>query len=167
MNLQEAENLARSEMDRLNLQDWEFKMNYTMSSTFGRCNSQKRLIELSAVLVAINVQKEVLDTIRHEIAHAIREKERGYPRHLTAGMWHDPRWRQIASAIGATPQQYYNQAGNRSVATGKVPVYAWKKTCPNCEGSGGLTNRRSKTKCCGRCVRETGQYFNWTYTPNK
>jgi len=169
MNLDTAKTLARSEMDRHGLSDYTLDMNYQMSTTFGRCNYQKKIISLSVVLVHLNSEEKVLDTIHHEIAHAIREKERGPVSYrLTPGAWHDYRWKQIASSLGASPHQFYNSPGNKhQVVTGKVSMpLPWRKTCPNC-GISGLSKMRSKNKCCGNCVRNFGVYYNWTYTPNK
>ena len=171
MDLQKASELAREELNLLGLQHWAFNMSYTLKTTFGRCNIRDYTIELSAILTHLNSESEVINTIRHEAAHAFREIERGNTgpcsRQLTAGQWHDARWQQIALNLGCDGKQHYNSPGHKTVNTGiNHAVYAWKATCPNCKHSG-LVKRRSKRACCGICVRETGQYFNWIYTPNK
>ena len=169
MDLERAKTLARSEMDRFGLDTWTLDINYVMSSTFGRCSSEKKIISLSAILITLNEEDRVLDTILHEIAHALREQERGpICRQLTAGEWHDSRWKHIAAEIGATPVQYYNSPGSKPVNTGRASgprKKAWKMRCPNC-GITGTTNRRSTKKACANCYDETGEYFKWIYSPN-
>ena len=172
MNLDEATSLARSEMDKNGLQDWSFEMNYNMKTTFGRCNIWKKTISLSAILTHLNVYAQVLDTINHEIAHALRETERNNigtsARQLTPSIWHDPRWSQIAKQLGSDGRQFYNSPGYLpTVTTGKVKLYPWRKVCPNCGVSGGLTQIRKKKSCCRRCYDATGQYIRWNYVPNE
>lgn len=170
MNLQEAQNLARSEMNRYGLRDWELDINYVMKTTFGKCQYLKKIISLSAILITLNDETQVLDTIRHEIAHALRENERStesgkYGQRLTAGQWHDRRWQQIAAHMGSTPTQFYNSPGNgRSVNTGRTR-HPWIMTCPNCGVTGKAVKRRTKA-CCKKCYDATGLFFHWIYTSN-
>jgi predicted SprT family Zn-dependent metalloprotease len=168
VDLKQASDIARQEMNRRGLQSWTFDMNYSMKTSFGRCNVKIYTISLSAVLTHLNTETEVRNTIRHEIAHALREIERNNigpsTRHLTAGQWHDQRWAEIARTLGSDGKQFYSQ---RTVQTGKVTPTknAWRMTCPNC-GLTGTIMRRSSKSCCAKCVQATGQYFHWIYTPN-
>lgn len=170
MNLQNAETIARSLMDQHGLQDYTLDMNYSMKKTMGRCNYREKIISLSTILVVLNPEPQVRNTILHEIAHGLREAERGYvPYQLTPSMWHDARWTQIARSIGCDGKQFYNSPGTQlPVNTGYVrPVkHPWIKTCSNC-GVTGTVLRRNKRMCCSQCVRTTGRYIPWTYTPNK
>lgn len=169
MDIKAAELLARSEMDRYGQEDYKLDISYQMSSTFGRCNTQKKVITLSAVLVQLNTREKVLDTIHHEIAHAIREKERGFvPYKLTPAIWHDARWKQIAAGIGASPHQFYNSPGNlHSTVTARVPVPpAWKRICPRCGGTD-LVKTRSTKKACAKCYYLTGEYYHFIYESNR
>ncbi len=157
-------------MDKHNLSGWTLDMNYNMKTTFGRCNVITRTISLSAILVTLNDEPQVLDTIRHEIAHAIREKERGFPLALTQGAWHDSRWKQIATSIGCSAKQFYNTPDSRPVITGKVHIpFPWKKTCPKC-GSSAPARTRKKNTGCGTCNTPgtpANQFIFWVYTQNK
>lgn len=59
----------------------------------GLCNYAKRTIELSAVLTPHRKDSDILDTLLHEVAHAM------------AGPWagHGPQWKAQARALGARP----------------------------------------------------------------
>lgn len=68
--------------------------------SFGICYYGKiKKIELSEFLCKNMKEKEVKDTILHEMAHAIDAGIRGHSNH-------DKEWKKIASEIGATPLSY-------------------------------------------------------------
>ena len=66
---------------------------------FGACRYAKKRISLSRHLATINSDEETLDTILHEIAHALAFEEHGEE------CGHDERWQAIASRIGARPER--------------------------------------------------------------
>jgi len=69
---------------------------------FGCCDYGKKEISLSKALVDLNPESEVLDTVLHEIAHALAEIEHG------ECCGHDQRWKAICTRIGARPQACYD-----------------------------------------------------------
>ncbi|MGJ8725880.1 MAG: SprT family zinc-dependent metalloprotease [Roseibacillus sp.] len=69
---------------------------------FGICRPAKREISLSRPLAALNPEEEVLDTILHEIAHALAGIETGQ------NCGHDERWKAICRRIGARPDRCYD-----------------------------------------------------------
>ena len=73
---------------------------------FGVCYHTKKRISLSRHLVALNSDEETLDTILHEIAHALAGPEAG----------HGLQWRTVASRIGADPKGVYDAEEVASVA---------------------------------------------------
>ena len=79
------------------LKDYRLTFNQKKRS-FGTCyfGSVKK-IELSEFLCKNMEEKEVKDTILHEMAHAIDAGIRGYSNH-------DNEWKKIASEVGATPK---------------------------------------------------------------
>lgn len=92
MNLHEAEQLAKIEMSKhLWGTSWSFSWNKRKRS-FGLCNYRKQEIQLSSFLTPTQPDSDVLDTIRHEIAHA-----------LTPGAGHGRKWKLVAMRLGATP----------------------------------------------------------------
>ncbi len=63
---------------------------------FGLCRFREKRIELSAPMTAgESDSSRVLDTIRHEIAHALAGHAAG----------HGPEWRFWATKVGATPER--------------------------------------------------------------
>ncbi len=73
---------------------------------FGVCYYAKKRISLSRHLVALNSDEETLDTILHEIAHALAGPEAG----------HGLQWRTVASRLGADPKGVYDAEEVASVA---------------------------------------------------
>ncbi|QGK90298.1 hypothetical protein QE345_gp091 [Pseudomonas phage vB_PA45_GUMS] len=107
----DARELALQEMDKWGLlkQGWKFRFNRKLKATLGRCHYTKKLIELGSDYVANNGLPAVLDTIRHEIAHAKAGRGQG----------HGAVWKEWCELIGAKPNQY---ASTKE----KVVVYPWR-----------------------------------------
>ncbi|NCO56975.1 MAG: hypothetical protein COW73_10370 [Nitrospirae bacterium CG18_big_fil_WC_8_21_14_2_50_70_55] len=68
---------------------------------FGVCRPGRRRITVSRHLAALNSEAEVVETILHEIAHALAFMEHG------GDCGHGPRWRAIAQRIGARPERCF------------------------------------------------------------
>ena len=77
---------------------------------FGVCSSGDKRITLSRHLASINSDEETLDTILHEIAHALAWVEHG------ENCGHDERWKAIAGRIGARPERTVDVEEVSSVA---------------------------------------------------
>lgn len=95
MNHENALYLARHEMDKWGLQDWSVSINPRLLQCLGICKYRKKAIELSAEYVRLNGQDRVLDTIRHEIAHAL----------AGAKAKHGPVWKTWCLQVGAKPER--------------------------------------------------------------
>ena len=91
MDLKKAHDMAIHEISRFyELSDWKFGWNRRKTS-LGICWHGRRRIELSRLLTEREPDEElILDTIRHEIAHALVGPEHG----------HDAVWRGIARLVG-------------------------------------------------------------------
>jgi predicted SprT family Zn-dependent metalloprotease len=70
MKIQEAQHLAISYMELHNLKDWTFNF-HGRKSQLGTCSYKSKTIYLSRLWVETLDEKEILDTILHEIAHAL------------------------------------------------------------------------------------------------
>ena len=115
MNLESAEKLARFHMDHhgLFLEDWEFKFDGA-SRRFGQCTQYFAgggVISLSTRLTAVNTCKRVLETILHELAHAL----------VGWGHKHDYVWRAKCRELGIKDERLYSNAN--TVAVEKVKTY--------------------------------------------
>ena len=134
----------------LNSKGWEFSFCKSKSS-FGYCKfkrnrltgeiSQKKICLSQHLLPTIN-DESVIDTILHEIAHALDVEERGYSNH-------DSNWKKWAIKVGAKPertgthdyQEAYAQLAKQSKYT---------HVCPNGHEfpSHRKTKRRSSCPTC-------------------
>ena len=98
MLLKDAETLALLHMEAHGLTDglWRFEFE-NCKSTLGRCHYLKEKITMSKWYAELNKEKEIEDTILHEIAHAlawINDRCRGHGR----------TWKEWARKVGATPR---------------------------------------------------------------
>ncbi len=71
---------------------WSFKFD-NHKRRFGVCNYREQYIGVSWAVAQLNKDADIIDTIRHEIAHA-----------LTPGADHTRRWKLAAMACGARPE---------------------------------------------------------------
>src|SRR5688572_10705180 len=72
--------------------DWTFRFNKRKTG-MGLCVYTRRTIELSLYFVSRNLPEEILDTLLHEIAHALVGPDHG----------HDEVWKRKCIEIGARP----------------------------------------------------------------
>jgi predicted SprT family Zn-dependent metalloprotease len=91
MNLVAASRLARELMDQHGLKAWTFEFDDAVRRA-GMCNYTKSRISLSAPLTRIHDEREVRDTILHEVAHALAGSKAK----------HGPAWRAVAVRIGCS-----------------------------------------------------------------
>ena len=133
MNTYLAEQMCKAEMRKHGLTEWRFSWNRRKRAA-GVCKSSIRTIELSAPYVSLNNEDDVLETILHEIAHA-----------LTPGHNHDSVWRRKALEIGANgkPCAESHEA---------FPEPTWKAVCKNgCPTGRGFHRAPLRVKACSRC----------------
>lgn len=115
MNLRDAKTLANKTMmaHGLKQQGWVFKFDKAVGRS-GQCSFRNRTISLSEPVTLLNPKEEVLDTILHEVAHA-----------LTPGCGHNRQWKQMAIAIGSS--------GFRCAPSNTVtPPKKFIGKCPSC-----------------------------------
>ena len=90
----DAARLARRLLAEHGLTGWTFAFNRRKRS-LGLCRYGERRIELSVHLVDLNSDEEVLDTLLHEIAHALCGPKAG----------HGAGWRARCLELGARPER--------------------------------------------------------------
>jgi len=135
MDLSRAASIARDLMDDHGLGTWGFAFD-NAKRRCGNCNFGKWKITLSRHYVAMNDEAEVLDTILHEIAHALAGFKAG----------HGPDWQKVARRIGATPKRCAS-----NVAMPKAP---WRLVCASGHflGERHRRNRNMQHYRCRTCM---------------
>lgn len=116
MNPENARDLCLLEMDKhgLILRGWQFRWS-KRRRVCGQCDQRNRIIELSKPWVLVNDwEPHILDTVRHEIAHAL----------VGPGHGHGPIWRACAERIGASPC--------RSESLSNPAPGKYQAICPGC-----------------------------------
>ena len=87
--------VARSLMDAHGLKDWRFDIDEA-SRRWGQCDYDRKLITVTHAHVQMSESWDVIETILHEIAHALANDE---VRRLGETA-HGPTWQRIARRIG-------------------------------------------------------------------
>jgi len=85
---------ARKIMDNHGLNSWKLIMD-NAKSRLGCCKHNKKIISISAKHLEIGKESEVVDTILHEVAHALVGPNHG----------HDQIWKSMCLKIGAKPKR--------------------------------------------------------------
>lgn len=94
MNTYEAIKITMKELEKWGLSHWKVSLNNRLTRALGRCVYSRNEIELQRRYVQENSVEIVLDTIRHEIAHALAGHKAG----------HGPEWKMWAIKVGAVPE---------------------------------------------------------------
>ncbi|HEY9676922.1 MAG TPA: SprT-like domain-containing protein [Drouetiella sp.] len=140
MDKYDAVTLARDLLLEFGLPGWDVRLNKNKRQ-LGVCRENIKRIELSEHYVTMNTREMVIDTILHEIAHAIVGVQHG----------HDEVWKEMCRRIGCTPKSCEKQA--------EMPEGDWRAECPTCHKA---FNRFRKPKAvrgfyCTECGPELGQ----------
>jgi predicted SprT family Zn-dependent metalloprotease len=123
-------------------QGWKFRFD-NARRRFGCCMYRSKTITLSKYLTHLNDEKQVTNTILHEIAHA-----------LTPGHHHDWVWKAKAREIGCTGDRCYS---SQTVAT---PESKYIAVCSGCNRVHKKHRAVRSTSSCGHC---SGGRYNPTY----
>jgi len=95
------------------LEGWTVHINPNTTNRYGRCSYGSREIELGEKFILHATDAQILDTILHEIAHAL----------VGRGHGHGETWKAMARKVGATPK-------SRSKSVGIEP--RWIAVCGEC-----------------------------------
>lgn len=131
-------------MAEFGLGGWQFGFNSNVRRA-GVCRyptpTRPGRIELSRHFVARNAPAEVLDTILHELAHALVG-----PRH-----GHDAVWKAKCVEIGAKPERCYGEQV-------EMPKGRWRAVCPGCQKAFDRHRRppRATGWYCKPCGKDRG-----------
>ena len=95
MTRQEASRFCRDELDKHGLGDWSVRLNQSATAHFlGLCSYKDNCIILNAHHIDIHPDPSIINTIRHEVAHA-----------LMPGHRHDDEWKEKAREVGCDNTQ--------------------------------------------------------------
>lgn len=140
----EAEKIKKTEYGHF-LNGVIVSWNKNLYSAFGRAWTFKGKIEFSIPLLLCDeiAEKDIIDTIRHEIAHVIADRKTGQRQ------GHNDIWRSIALSIGCN-----------GIRCGKhVNVYKYDVIC-EVHGKIGSRNSRRKNSLCRLCYyKENSQRY--------
>lgn len=146
MKLETLHATAHKLMQEHGLHDWKFTTDKAVRR-FGVCRHRTKTISMSEVIVKLNNEAEVIDTLLHEIAHAL----------AGANVGHGIGWVLRARALGAKTERCYGEG----VIT---PPKKWLGTCPTCRKT--IHRHRRKNIACASCCRgrfDTAHKFVWTH----
>lgn len=101
MKLERAEGLVNYNLYKYKLlqKGWRFSW-HNKKVSLGTCSYYRKRIYLAKWYTELNDEEEVLDTILHEIAHAL-----SYTRYGEAGKGHGRLWKSVCIEIGAKPER--------------------------------------------------------------
>jgi len=133
MDLKKLEQAALEHLAHYTLTGWTFGLVDT-KRRLGVCKHRSKRIEISEYYALHNTEESVLDTLLHEIAHALAGPEAG----------HGPVWKEVAARIGATPRAC-DDSPDTVVQPGD-----WHTTCSACNHTH-YRYRRPKSLSGYRC----------------
>lgn len=150
MTIDNLKQMLEHEMDKHGLIDdgWTYVINNARRK-YGYCVYEKKLIGISYRLAQINSTEQTLNTILHEIAHA-----------LTPFQHHNAKWRAKCVELGIKPERTGGYV---------TPPKKYIAKCPKCLRIHTKNRRRNVAclKCCNKFNK--GQYspeFKIVYEPN-
>lgn len=125
LSIVETKVLAESILTKHNLSEWKIEFSNRMKNCLGKCVYKKKTIKISVDHIHNNPYESILDTILHEVAHA-----------LTPGARHGREWQAMCLKIGAKPSRYakavvtykYQLALEQDGEIILLPRFAHKKT---------------------------------------
>lgn len=138
MDIVKAEQMAKEKMLEHGLGHWEFGFDDSVKRR-GCCHWREKRITLSLELTKIRTEAAVMNTILHEIAHA-----------LTPGANHGKAWYSKAISIGCD--------GTRCSLDGATIQAPFIGVCHSCGRT--IERHRRKKISCGKCG---GRVFNRKY----
>lgn len=140
--------MIKYEVDKLG---YKFRFNKKKLSA-GTCSYTEKTIQLSLPITQFAEEHDVVDTILHEIAHA-----------LTPGHGHDKVWKKKAIEIGCRGKRCFDEKTSTMNAANKIAKY--KGVCPN--GHLSFRNRLPKRNMsCGVCCKHYNPKFIFVYNYN-
>ena len=111
MDINEALKLGRKLLDENGLKDWKIDTNFHKRS-HGICYHSKKKIEISEILTPHCKDSAVLNTLTHEIAHALVGPKQG----------HGDLWRNTHIRLGGNGERLSNEDSYEDGKDGQIKV---------------------------------------------
>ena len=133
--------------------EWAVGLNDSRSNS-GTCNYTRRTIYLSRFFIDIESDESTLNTIRHEVAHALAGPRAG----------HGPRWRAIFLELGGDGQTV-NYLSDEAKAEFDARA-KWRGVCPVNSEHVVYRNRLTQSIRTAACAKHGGKFsddlvLNW------
>jgi len=122
------------------LDDWELKFS-NQKRQLGYCRPRKKIISISQAFMVTNPFPVIMDTLLHEIAHALHFLETGKTNHHNG-------WKKFALKVGCEPKR---------CATGEglsMPKGKYVGICPVCEKVTHFYRRVRRSYSCSHCTNK-------------
>lgn len=153
MRTEVAIRMMREAMDNHpQLDNWSVGV-LSRKSVAGLCDYNRKTLYLSRPYVEINSPEVVMQTIIHEIAHAL----------LPPGSGHNSTWRRLAISLGYSP----DRGATVSHMDANLPTPLWKAECRRKHYNGGMHRRPRVSYACSICVRNFNDNTSLVYTNTK
>jgi predicted SprT family Zn-dependent metalloprotease len=147
----EARQIVTILLSEHNLYGWNLKFG-TAKKQAGYCSYANKTINLSKTLMAARTYEGTMDTIRHEIAHA-----------LTRGDGHGSRWQTKFKELGGNGERLWT--GDTLVKPEAVQGI-YEGTCPGCGRKVNKHRMPSRITSCGKCSSVFNPQFILKWTKN-
>lgn len=136
MNLEEARVMALGVMATNLSDEWTLKWDNAVQR-LGACDYRNKTIQLSRPMTQAGTTEQVMDTVRHEVAHAL----------AGPGAGHGRAWKVIAIRLGARPYAATTDAPNL-----RAEAAPWVGHCPKGHTVKQRFWRKPRvTRSCGEC----------------
>ena len=142
MEINKSITIAKEIMNKHGLLNWTLRLG-TAKRQNGSCFTHKKRITLSKNYISLNTEELVIDTILHEIAHALVGSNHG----------HDNVWKQKCIEIGARPVR------TKDNIVSVVGKYDYK--CKKCEIIVHAHRQKRREIACADCCNK---YNNGRFT---
>ena len=111
-------NMAREKMKQFYLKDWKIKFDHAQRRA-GACYFDKKVLSFSANFLRKATDEEIIDTVLHEIAHAI----------VGPGQGHNLIWKKKAIEIGCSGKIYHDLEFSKPKWIKFCTEGCWKTKC--------------------------------------
>lgn len=150
MTREDAKRIAAEELAKhgLDTQGWKFVIDTRPKSRrLGQCRYMRREIALTGWYIDKNPDHLVVDTIKHEVAHALTGPGHG----------HDAKWKESCLIVGALPKAC------KDLSEGLEFPMRWLGECPTCRKQYKAVNKPSGVRLC-KCRHEkpAGKALEWS-----